>query len=334
MAAGKRRILVAALHNLGDAVMGSALLPALRRLEPEAELGLWVKDYARELFDLPGVRVHAADPFWDAAPGRGKGSLRRFVGELARIGACGYDAVLVLDCDWRRALACRLAGIPQRAGLRQRKSGPFLTVAVEPAPAGHVVEDHARLASAWCGRSVPLDWLVPEIGLSTRQKERGVRWRAELGWQDGTLAALHLISGDPEKNWPLEKWSQLAARLCERRPDLRLAVLSSPSEEPVLRRAMRDLPEGRVRVVTGSISAIKEILSQAALFVGGDSGPGHMAAALGVPVVSLFGPTEPGRYRPLGRADVHVIRRQPVAGVSVAEVLEAVSALLPAGPRP
>lgn len=330
------RILVVALHNLGDAVMGSALLPPLRRLYPQAELGLWVKEYARELFDFPAgdVHIHAADPFWDRAPGRSKGSLRAFLGAVADIRARKYDLAFVLDSDWRRALACWLAGIPNRVGYRRRKSGLFLTHGVSGSAQGHVIESHARLLSAWRGTPVPLDWLRPEIGLSPDQKSRGSAWRAGLGWRERVVAAMHLISGDPAKDWPLEKWAELIENLRARIPRLGIVVLSAPQEEAALRRALGAAPSGQVQIASGSISRMKDILSQANLFIGGDSGLGHVAAALGVPALSLFGPTDPARYRPVGGGRTMVIRGNPLRGLSAPEAADAVMELLPGSVPP
>ena len=78
---------------------------------------------------------------------------------------------------------------------------------------------------------------------------------------------------------------------------------------------------------TGSIAETKPVLGEADLFIGGDSGPGHMAAGLGRPVLSLFGPTDPARYKPIGKT-VKVIRRMPIAELPVDQVLQGMSGLL------
>ncbi|HBL19127.1 MAG TPA: hypothetical protein DD417_20805 [Elusimicrobia bacterium] len=325
-----RRILVVVLDNLGDAVMGSALLAPLRRLHPGAQLGLWVKEYARGVFDFedPALRVHAADPFWDKAPGRPPGGLAAFRRALGEIREVGYDAALVLNADWKRALACLAAGIPERIGHCRRRSGLFLNRAF-PLPAGpaHVVSEHADLLSRWEGRPVPADCLRPDIGLAPAQREAAARWRAGIGGAAATVVAVHAVTGDPEKNWPLERWREFMEALGRERPSCRFAALSAPREEPALRAAFGGLPPGLATIVPGSVSEMKPFLAAADLFVGGDSGPGHMAAALGAPVLSLFGPTDPGRYRPFGAAAA-TLRREPLRELPVPEVLARARELL------
>ncbi len=316
------KVLIVVLDNLGDAVMATALLGPLRRRYPQAELGLWVKEYASGLFDLEGVRIHAADPFWDKAPGRGKGPLGPFVRALREIRSVGYDLALVLNADWRRSLACLCAGIENRVGHRRHQSGLFLTRSLSERKC-HVVEAHADLLAAWTQAQISDDDLLPQIGLSEEQKERGRSWRKSLGWEKNTVAVTHATTGDPEKNWPLAHWHSLFRILRAQRPKLRFVVLSSALERPLLEDALGDA----AAIICGSVAEMKPVLSQADFFIGGDSGPGHMAAALGAPVLSLFGPTDPGRYRPVG-GKVQVICCDPLTKLAPETVAIQFSALL------
>ncbi|MFH1724137.1 MAG: glycosyltransferase family 9 protein [Elusimicrobiota bacterium] len=324
-----KKILVIVLDNLGDVVMGSSLFGPLRTAFPRAAIGIWVKKYAAGVFDLQGssIRVHAADLFWDKSPGRGKGGWRPFLRTLGEIRAEGYDLAFVLNAEWRRSLACRWAGIRNRVGHGKRKAGIFLSRAV-PATGGrkHVVEEHAELFAAWTGARLPLSRFKPQIGLSDGQRRRGEEWESGLRWSDKTIVVLHALTGDPGKDWPLRKWTRLVRLLSRRSDDFRFVVLSSPKEASVLNGVFEAFPKSALRVSVGSVSEIKPIVSRGDIFIGGDSGPGHLAAALGVPVVSLFGPTDPDRYRPIGDAPIKVIRRDPLSELSVDEVIETVLA--------
>ena len=120
------------------------------------------------------------------------------------------------------------------------------------------------------------------------------------------FAVIHPFSGSARKNWPLGQFEALAAQL-----GLPVAWLAGP-EEPLPRaRRFEDL------------GALARWIAGAALYVGNDSGITHLAAACGVPVVALFGPTDPAVWAPRGR--VEIVRRPALADLSVAEVLPAVA---------
>ena len=91
------RILLVTLDNLGDLVFASALAPPLRARFPTARLDVWCKAYAADVAALiPGVeRVIASDPFWDRAPGRGKGGLRAFVAAVRRVRRGRYQVAVL-----------------------------------------------------------------------------------------------------------------------------------------------------------------------------------------------------------------------------------------------
>src|SRR5919197_1154535 len=101
------RILLVSLDNLGDLVFASALAPPLRERFPTATLDVWCKGYTGDVATLiPGVRrVIAADPFWDRAPGRGKGKIGPFVGALRHVARSRYDVAVLAAAPWRTAAA-------------------------------------------------------------------------------------------------------------------------------------------------------------------------------------------------------------------------------------
>src|SRR3954452_10535868 len=142
------RILLVSLDNLGDLVFASALAPPLRDRFPEAALDVWCKEYTADIARLvPGVRdVIASDPFWDVAPGRGKGSHAAFLDALRRVRARRYDVALLAAAPWRTAAAGATTRIPPRIGLRRRKNRIFLTDAfLDETPRLPVLVEIARL---------------------------------------------------------------------------------------------------------------------------------------------------------------------------------------------
>jgi ADP-heptose:LPS heptosyltransferase len=124
-------------------------------------------------------------------------------------------------------------------------------------------------------------------------------------------------SGSPTKNWPVEKFLALADRLNER------ALFVLGPAEVDLDDGLRDA--GHLIIKNQAIGTVAAIASMATAFVGNDSGVSHLAAATGTPGVVLFGPTDPARWRPLGR--VVVLHREPIASIEVAEVLTALASI-------
>ena len=327
MTAAPKNILVVALDNVGDAVMASAVLQPLKRLFPESRVGLWVKQYAAGLFaDHPLIDVvHASDPFWDSAPGVAKGRFGAFMRTLADIRRARYDTALVLNAEWRRSFACVWAGIPSRVGYRRRWSAPFLTVAIAgPAEGQHFVDDHRALVEQWTGRSVSREDSLPRLETTAEEERWWASWSVAHGLSDRGFTMLHLFSGDEDKNWPLSCWVELIERWREKDPGERFVALCGPGEEDKLALFKSRLARtGAVLLSAPTLSQLKAALRHARLLVGGDSGPGHVAAALKTPTLSLFGPTRPSRSRPLGRGALDVVTASPLRNLLVPEVLAA-----------
>jgi ADP-heptose:LPS heptosyltransferase len=303
-------ILIIVLDNLGDTVMATAVVPALKTLNPRIKIGFWVKEYAAgALRNEPQIQaVHASDPFWDKAPGRGKGNLNHFLKTIGEIRAMSYDAALILNTEWRRSLAAKVAGIPVRIGYRRRKSGLLLTHSIPFEPQGHIVDDHLALLSEWSGTVFTKEKYFPHLDVRPAERKKWI--------------TLHPFSGDPErKNWPIVSWRALIENLSHSLPEYSYSIVGGASDEPEVKKLCLALPGVKIApFVDRPLSELLDLLAKSRLFVGGDSGPGHMAAAIGTPVLSLFGSFDPARCRPLGSNTIEVLRHQPIKELPVAAV--------------
>jgi len=324
------KVLVVALDNLGDTVMAAAVLAPLRRFLPGAAVGFWVKKYSAGA--LAGARidcVHAADPFWDSAPGRAKGAFRDFAKTLGEVYAVGYDLALVLNAEWRRALACRLAGIRRRVGFDSRQSRFLLTEALPPGGLEHQIDSHRRLLEHVLAQAVPESLCRPRLEFREEDRRRGRDWVARRGWTKNHVVLLHPFTGDPLKCWPLQRWGRLMVAIAKGHPGARFAVACGPGELASLERVLAPCHDLAAAVAPDALlTEVRGLLSLARAFVGGDSGLGHLAAAADVPALSLFGPTAPERYAPRGRGKVVVIRQDPLRDLPVERVAAALQALL------
>lgn len=144
---------------------------------------------------------------------------------------------------------------------------------------------------------------------------------------DSKLVAIFPGSGGAKKNWPPDNFAELARTLSK---DSQVAIVLGPAEES-LRSEFAALAHdrGRIRVHCDlSLGTVAGIARIASAFVGNDSGVSHLAAAVGACGVAIFGPTDPARWRPLGR--VTALRAEPNASIPVAEVASAVASLIAA----
>jgi ADP-heptose:LPS heptosyltransferase len=120
-----------------------------------------------------------------------------------------------------------------------------------------------------------------------------------------TLIVVHVSAGNPFRRWPADFFVELAARLGAKDPVRRIILTSGPSEAAAARaiaeRAREAWPGGRGAILTGdefSLAELRSLVGRAAVFIGGDSGPLHVAATSDVPIVGVYGPTLPVRSAP------------------------------------
>jgi heptosyltransferase-2 len=145
---------------------------------------------------------------------------------------------------------------------------------------------------------------VPELNLSAAWRAKGSECLRKMGLQ-GRPVAVHPGSGSPAKNWPVQRFAEIIRRL-RRHGESVVLVLGEADrvQADYFAEAMPELPKWQGLTLTELAAA----LSASRLFLGNDSGITHMAAALGLPVVALFGPSNPDTWAPRGKGDIRVIQ--------------------------
>jgi ADP-heptose:LPS heptosyltransferase len=139
------------------------------------------------------------------------------------------------------------------------------------------------------------------IRLNSKAIEEGTRWLTENGFnRHDFLAAIHPGAGSLQKRWPMERFIQLGQELsCQEA--LKLLIIEGPAEPGLAERIAGEMPDGRVILAESvPLGILGAALKRCGVFVGSDSGIAHLAAALKVPSVVLFGPTLPRHWAPLG----------------------------------
>ncbi|MBK5290081.1 MAG: hypothetical protein JJE04_00110 [Acidobacteriia bacterium] len=148
-----------------------------------------------------------------------------------------------------------------------------------------------------------IDFYLRQVGAPL-----GATPRIECPPRDGGYAVIHPFSGSPRKNWPLSQFRALALELIKRMP---VAWCAGPEEDLEEANRFEDLYE------------LGCWLAGARVYVGNDSGITHLAAAVGAPVVALFGPTRPAVWAPRGDR-VRVLRQEPIAELPLQAVIECI----------
>lgn len=293
------RILVIQTAFLGDLVLTTPLLRELSRANPGARISLLTTPLGRQVFsDLPFVYellIHSKrDGFssWLA--------LRRVARSLRKR---SFDTAIAAHRSHRSALLLRLTGAPRRIGFAAAAGRWAYTERVPWESDRHAVLRYLRLGVPVGGRIDGAD-ARPEVRFRRDHRRRVDLELGELGVaEDRALLALAPGSIWPTKRWTPEGFAAVAAAAGER--GLHPVIVGSASERG-LARAVADRCPGPVASLAGrtGIKELAALLARARLLVANDCGTGHVASAVGTPVVSIFVPTVPGLgYTPMGAAN-------------------------------
>jgi heptosyltransferase-2 len=330
-----RRALVRLPNWLGDTVMALPTLRALRAALPGAELwclGPWVSDI---LEHEPGIARRLVPP----------SSARARLAQAGRLRQATFDLAVILPNSFETAFAAWLTKARWRLGYAGDGRDRLLTHALRPDDGSvHQVVAYQRLLGPL---GVDAHAGVPTLAVDPARRAEARRLLDEAGVAgDAPRVGLQLGAAfGPAKLWPPERVAALASRLETR--GIRTVLLGSPAASELADR-VQAAAAGSLRSLVGRDrpALLPALLSELDAFVGADSGPAHVAAAVGVPTVTLFGPTDPRATAPLGPGQQTLWRPPPCApcfrpdcpidhrclrGIEVAEVEAAVVAALAAG---
>ena len=311
-AAPVRSILLVQLDHLGDALLTAAVLPDLRRRFPHARLEVLAAPWNREVFEAsPQVdRVHLSRwnrfaggwrPGWFLATLAWGWRLRR-----------RFDVAIDVRGEFPQAALLWLTGARRRLGWDCGGGGFLLTDRAAFLPGRPEIESRLALLSLLGvkpGRRVSSQrpWFDPGHEARLRVNRR----LATLGDEQAPLVVLHVGGGSPAKRWPPAHWQELMGRLLVEY-GARIVLIGSLSERTIARAVTggRAWPQVLDYVGRLSLRETAALIEQADLLTGGDSGPAHLAAAVGTAAIVLFSGTNRVRqWRPWGRR-VYIARHR------------------------
>lgn len=307
------RLLVVLPTWLGDTVMGTVVLDAARRALPRTRI---IVAGAPALADV----LHGHPAVDEFLPAGFKGCLGPI--RAARVyRTARADGAILLPGSMRSALAVLLARIPRRAGIARDGRRMLLTDVIQWRPATRpapTIELYRTLAASLFGaETVPMR---PSLMITDQEDASAASVLAGAGGRP--LALLVPGASKPDKRWPPERFAQVADALG--RDGWSAALAGAPSERAVLRAvseharcALLDLsaPAGAAGGRSGvgarfDLGVLKAVIRRATVVITNDTGPRHIALALGTPTVALFGPTDP-RWTTIDGAREYVLRAEP-----------------------
>jgi len=299
-------LVILAPNWLGDAVMALPAIADVRRAAPDASITIAARAAIAPLFELvPEVdgTIVLSKPaaLHDVARWRSLGM------ELSE---GGFDVALLLPNSMHAALLVSRAGIAERWGYATAWRGPLLTRAIPRSPGLHQVESYQQLVRALGFASGPIE---PRVRVPQEARDAGSRLLTESGW-NGRAPLVALAPGAAyggAKRWPPEYFGELASALAA--DGVSSVMVGSTADAATATDVARAAgAAGRLHNLVGrtDLSALAGVLTLCRTLVTNDSGAMHLAAAAGVSVTAMFGPTDDAATRPLGEA--HAILTHPV----------------------
>jgi ADP-heptose:LPS heptosyltransferase len=300
-----RRIVLILPCCIGDVVLATATLKALRRGYPSAHITWAVGSWSKGVIEHHDLLDAVMDTGESALPVKSRRDARHFSQQLR---AGKFDLAVSLVRSPLMSLAVLQSGIPYRAGLDSggRGFGYNIRAKVNPQQARHEGEIYLDVARALgldtsdCRANVPVFWV---------ERENARRLLAEKGVRSPFIIINPAGGSNPgmvmdAKRWPPENFAALAERLLTRL-SVRVLLLAGPKDAEIIE-AVRSRIKPPVFVFVGGLTfeQIAALASLSHLYIGNDTGLTHLAAAAGARTAMILGPSDPARYAPFSPASI------------------------------
>jgi heptosyltransferase-3 len=288
---GASRVAVIRLRSLGDCVLTTPALSLLKRTRPDLNIGVVVEPRFSALFENNPTVAGLISPTWQA--------VRKWKPRLC----------VNLHGGTRSQIMTAVSGAQWRAGFAHHSTTLAYNVKIPRAQrilgVNRTVHTAEHLASAFFALGVPLQ-PIPRAQLFAAESPL-----------KGKYAVLHPFASAPEKQWPADRFCELAR------------YLQLWNIAPVFLAGERDdaTPFRAHQVVQGTLNEAKAVLSKATVFIGNDSGPAHIAAAFGIRSVVLFSTSNPAIWAPWRTESEVIVAPDGMAKVSVSRVVAALERL-------
>lgn len=288
------KILAIQFKYFGDAVLMTPALRAIRDHYPQSELHLLVPEEMAPLFQhLPWL-----NRIWPMPRKRGRSTLAQTWPIIRALRQEHFDRSIDFATNDRGAIASFLIGARDRLGWESRRGffGRRFCYTHRVWPKAEELHESVQLAHLLSGWQIPPPHsLEPEIladpALSESAKKILPAERAVV---------CHVASSQPKKEWPLSHWAKFHQLAAHAGLDIVFTTARGAREESLIVELRKLAPNAMVLPMIEELPLFLAVLRRASVFVSGDTGPLHFAAGLGVPTISLYGPSSPVQWAPIG----------------------------------
>jgi len=303
-----RRILVIRLDLIGDLVLSMTVVRALKRTYPGAQIDLLALPSSAQIVrddpDLSSVITY--DPnVWRRPKALAQGrNWRAALSVIRRLRGRRYDIAVSVFGNWAAMLAVA-SGAKRRVGFGRESYPGFMTDSVagrhwQPGERLHEVDYCLKLARA-AGATVTPEDRIPRLFVAASARDELDMLLHEVGISnDKPLIACHVSSNNGQsKRWPVPYWATLIDHLVGER-GAQVVLTGAPGDLPLIERVMSRMEQTAFNLAgKTSLAQLAALLQRADVLVSGDSGPMHIAAAVGTPLIAIHGPTDPAHSGPV-----------------------------------
>jgi predicted lipopolysaccharide heptosyltransferase III len=295
-----RKVLVVRLRSIGDTVLATPSLFALKRFLPNAQVDILVEDWV--------APVLANHPHVDNVIALERGGFMTRARTARELRAANYDVVYNLHGGTTATFLTRATGARHRVGFKSYQYGQLHNHAC-PSPLllwkqskTHSVEQQLALLG-WTGVPVT-DRPRTTLGISPKAAETITRLLNEAGLGEQRIALIHPAAAFATKQWAVENFARVVEFLAERGFT---SVAIAASNEQALLEQLRSATSVNFATFALSLPEVTALAAGSKLFVGNDSGIAHIAAAVGTPSVVVFGSSNIAHWRPWNSAPAEVV---------------------------
>lgn len=301
---GYKKILIVRMDKIGDLVLSTPVIKAVRDAYPDSHITLLVRPYARQIVE--GNPYLNEVMTYDKATD-GKGLLKDILFAM-KLRKKKFELALVLHPKNRTHIMVFLAGIPERIGYN-KKLGWLLTKKIP-----HIKQyglkheiDYTLDLVRYIGIDPKNRALYVPINKISEQKIKGIFAKNGI-LENNKVITIHPGSSCPSKRWNFKHFAKVADRLAESR-SAKIVIIAGPSDKVLGDRMSGSMKAPHLNLSgKTTVADLASILKRSALFISNDSGPVHIACATGTPTISIFGRNDrglsPERWKPIGEHDL------------------------------
>ncbi len=293
----RQKILVIKLRAIGDVILATPVLENLRQAFPPAQI-----DFLTEKMCAPIVAGHPAINEILILDRNQPGASRKLIQQVRRQ---RYDVVLDLFGNPRSAVLTLLSGASRRVGFRFRVRQHAYNLKV--VPRGDRVHEVEFNLDALRALGIPIVTRKLFVAVDEASENFAAQFWRENGLENRRVIGLNASGGWYTKRWPLEYFAQLGDRL-RRELNAVVLLLWGPGEYEDVKTIAQTMRESALFAPATNLKQLAALLARLTLLVSNDSGPLHLAAAMGTRVVGIYGPTRPDLQGPWGEGHAIVVK--------------------------